>query len=178
MGKARTRATARAHKAAKPVKKKPVKAVPAPPPAPRGGKALDGFKRELAMQELRRLNPQMWLQANRLIKLLEIQQRLPTQQFPPGCCFLHANTVTTSSFCVKRVAEINLDSFQVTVEIHGDEHLEEGLVLMPLEVIEWFGFPAKAVPTGVHFAGFTESEQAPNPVLEEGLAGQPAAEPA
>jgi hypothetical protein len=24
-----------------------------------------------------------------------------------------------------------------------------------LETVEWFGFPAKAVPTGIHFEGFT-----------------------
>ena len=26
--------------------------------------------------------------------------------------------------------------------------------MLPLETLEWFGFPAKAVPIGIHFEGF------------------------
>ena len=33
--------------------------------------------------------------------------------------------------------------------------MEAGVVVLPLETIEWFGFPARAVPTGIHFQGFT-----------------------
>jgi hypothetical protein len=67
---------------------------------------------------------------------------------------LHANTVTSHDFCVKKITGVDLDTCQVTIEIYGDEELEGGIVVLPLETVEWFGFPAKAVPIGVHFEGF------------------------
>ncbi len=116
--------------------------------------ALERFKQELGIARYREQNPHMWMQAQRLLKLLEIQFQAPEQQFPPGYCFLHANLVTVSSFCVKQLCEVNLETCQVTVEIHGDDNLEGGIVIIPLETIEWFGFPAKAVPVDIHFKGF------------------------
>ena len=59
------------------------------------------------------------------------------------------------TFALKRITGIDLDTCQVTLEIFGDEELEAGVVVLPLETIEWFGFPSKAVPIGIHFEGFT-----------------------
>lgn len=143
---------------------------------------LDEFKQQQALDRFREEKPQLWMQSQRVGKLVDIQGQLDDGMFPEGSCFLHANTVTSHSFCVKRITGIDLDTCQVTMEIYGDEELEGGIVVLPLETIEWFGFPAKAVPIGVHFEGFvtkphhettpegeadqvTPSSHAPSPVL-------------
>lgn len=115
---------------------------------------LDEFKQQQALDRFREEKPQLWMQSQRVSKLVDIQGQLDDNVFPEGSCFLHANTVTSHSFCVKRITGIDLDTCQVTMEIYGDEELEGGIVVLPLETIEWFGFPAKAVPIGVHFEGF------------------------
>lgn len=112
-------------------------------------------KRQMALDRFQEERPQLWLQSQRVTKLVEVQNQLEDETFLEGSCFLHANTVAFSTFCVKKVIGIDLDVCQVTVEIYGDEHLEGGVVVLPLETIEWFGFPARAVPTGIHFQGFT-----------------------
>lgn len=117
-------------------------------------KVLSEFQKELALQKFQEERPQLWLQSQRVSKLVEVQSQLADEQFPEGSCFLHANTVSFSSFCVKKVIGIDLDTCQVTIEIYGDDNLELGVVVLPLETIEWFGFPANAVPTGIHFEGF------------------------
>ncbi len=118
-------------------------------------KLLAEFKRELALERFQEERPQLWLQSQRVGKLIEIQNQLEQETFPEGSCFLHGNLVGSQSFCVKRITGIDLDTCQVTLEIYGDEDLEGGIVVLPLETIEWFGFPAKAVSMGVHFQGFT-----------------------
>ena len=115
---------------------------------------LGEYKQELAIERFREEKPQMWLQSQRIGKLIDIQGQLEGDQFPEGSCFLHANTVTSHDFCVKKITGVDLDTCQVTVEIYGDEELEGGIVVLPLETLEWFGFPAKAVPIGIHFEGF------------------------
>jgi hypothetical protein len=129
--------------------------------------AMSGFKRELNLDRFREANPQLWIQSQRIGRLLEIQAEMPDHAFPEGSCFLHANLVTVSSFCIKRIKEVNLEACQVTVEIHGDEDLEAGIIIIPLETIEWFGFPSTAVPIGIHFQGFTVSDVAPKVKVEE-----------
>lgn len=127
------------------------------------------FQRQLALDRFRDEKPHLWLQHLRAMKLTEVQEELADECFPPGSCFLHANTVSTQQFCVKRVTGIDLDTCQITIEIYGDEELEQGIVVLPLESVEWFGFPAKAVPVGVHFEGFTGSaprETKPKPETE------------
>jgi hypothetical protein len=89
----------------------------------------------------------------RVHKLVDIQEQLEGGVFPDGACFVHANAVGHQHFRLKRITGIDLDSFQVSLEIYGDDDLEEGIVVLPLEVVEWFGFPARAVPT-THFEGF------------------------
>lgn len=116
---------------------------------------ISDVKRQLALDRFQEERPQLWLQSQRVTKLVEVQNQLEDETFLEGSCFLHANTVAFSTFCVKKVIGIDLDVCQVTVEIYGDEHLEGGVVVLPLETIEWFGFPARAVPTGIHFQGFT-----------------------
>jgi hypothetical protein len=132
----------------------------------RGDAALAEYKRGEAMERFRKQQPQLWLQAQRLGRVLEIQNQVEGQVFPPGCCFLHANLVTVSHFCVRQVREVNLDTCQVTLDIHGDDNLEAGIVVIPLETVEWFGFPTRAVPTGVHFQGFAAGEPVMKPPSE------------
>ncbi len=116
---------------------------------------LAEFKQQMALERFQEERPQLWLQSQRVGKLIEIQNQLDSETFPEGSCFLHANLVGSQSFCVKRITGIDLDTCQVTLEIYGDEDLEGGIVVLPLETVEWFGFPAKAVSMGVHFQGFT-----------------------
>lgn len=115
---------------------------------------LAEFQHDLALERFREERPNLWLQFTRVKRLLAIQAQLPDETFPPGCCFLHGSFTGIHSFCIRRVTDVDLDTCQITVEVHGDEDLEEGHVLLPLESIEWFGFPARAVPTGLHIVGF------------------------
>lgn len=133
---------------------------------------IEQYKQEVAIDRFREEKPQLWMQSQRVGKLVDIQGQLDGGQFPEGSCFLHANTVTSHSFCVKRITGIDLDTCQVTMEIYGDEELEGGIVVLPLETIEWFGFPAKAVPIGVHFEGFISKPS--REAAAEGDEGRPA----
>lgn len=124
----------------------------------------DEIMKEMALDRFREEKPQMWLQSQRVGKLVDIQGQLDHETFPEGSCFLHCNTVGTSAFCVKKITGIDLDTCQVTCEIWGDEELEGGIIVLPLETIEWFGFPSKAVPIGIHFEGFTKTGDEKKPV--------------
>ncbi|MBA3846295.1 MAG: hypothetical protein H0X45_06605 [Planctomycetes bacterium] len=124
----------------------------------RGEAALSEYRKGEAMERFRKEQPQAWLQAQRLHRVLEIQSQIDGNAFPPGCCFLHGNLISVSHVCVRQIREVNLETCQVTIEIHGDDNLEEGIVIIPLESVEWFGFPAKAVPVDVHFHGFAANE--------------------
>ncbi len=117
------------------------------------------LQREMALERFQSEKPQMWLQSQRVAKLVSIQEELEDESFPEGSCFLHTTTVGTHAFAVKRITGIDLDTCQVTIEIYGDEELEMGVVVLPLECIEWFGFPSKAVPIGIHFEGFTKTQR-------------------
>lgn len=123
-------------------------------------KIVAELQREMALERFQSEKPQMWLQSQRVAKLVEIQESIDDEAFPEGSCFLHANTVDMHTFAVKRITGIDLDTCQVTVEIFGDEELEAGIVVLPLESVEWFGFPSKAVPIGIHFEGFTKTSRA------------------
>jgi hypothetical protein len=129
-------------------------------------KYLEEFKRQLALERFQEERPQLWLQSQRVGKLVDIQTQLDNETFPEGSCFLHANLVGSQSFCVKKITGIDLDTCQVTLEIYGDDDVEGGIVVLPLETIEWFGFPAKAVSMGVHFQGFTGMTKGPEPRSE------------
>jgi hypothetical protein len=129
-------------------------------------KYLAEFKQELALERFQEERPQLWLQSQRVGKLIDIQNQLEKEIFPEGSCFLHANLVGSQSFCVKRITGIDLDTCQVTLEIYGDDDLDGGIVVLPLETVEWFGFPAKAVSMGVHFQGFTGMQKADSKLVE------------
>jgi len=116
-------------------------------------KHLQEFREQLAFERLQERNPAQWVSFQRIHKLVDIQDDLEGGAFPDGACFLHASTVGSQHFRVKKVTGIDLDSFQVSVEIYGDDELEEGMVVLPLEQVEWFGFPSRAVPIH-HFQGF------------------------
>ncbi|MEK7413825.1 MAG: hypothetical protein AAB263_10975 [Planctomycetota bacterium] len=116
-------------------------------------KHLREFREELAFEHLRERNPAQWVSFQRVHKLVDIQEELEDGAFPDGACFLHATTVGNQHFRVRKITGIDLDTFQVTVEIYSDEELEAGIVVLPLEQIEWFGFPSRAVPIH-HFEGF------------------------
>ena len=134
------------------------------------------MQQQMAMDKFEQERPQLWLQSQRVMKLVEVQTELENEEFPEGSCFLHASTVGFSSFCVKKVIGIDLDTCQVTIEIYGDEHLEAGVIVVPLEAVEWFGFPAKAVSNGIHFEGFTHhiapQKTAPAQVVAESVPGK------
>lgn len=115
---------------------------------------LEAFDRALQKAGFGRQQMHLLLQARRIGKLLAIQQNVPKQEFPPGVCFLHVNLPSTDSICVRSLVEIDLDACTVLVAIHGDQELESGHVILPLEGIGWIGFPDKQVPVGIPFAGF------------------------
>ncbi len=116
-------------------------------------KHLTEFREQLAYERLQERNPGQWIAFQRVHKVVDIQEDLDGGTFPDGACFLHATTVGSQHFRVRKVSGIDLDTFQVSLEIYADDELEEGIVVLPLEQIEWFGFPARAVPTH-HFQGF------------------------
>ena len=109
--------------------------------------------------------PQLQLQALRLGKLLAIQQGAPDQEFPPGTCFLHANLPTSDSFCVRSLLEVDLDAATAIFAIWGDDVLEAGHVILPLEHLAWIGFPDKQVNVGVRFVGFSLPTTPKKPLL-------------
>jgi hypothetical protein len=116
-------------------------------------KHLQEFREQIAFERLQERNPAQWVAFQRVHKIVDIQEDLEGEEFPDGACFLHATTVGSQHFRVKRITGIDLDTFQVSLEIYSDDELEEGIVVLPLEQIEWFGFPARAVPIH-HFQGF------------------------
>ncbi len=116
-------------------------------------KHLAEFREQLAFERLQERQPAQWVAFQRVHKVVDVQEGLDGGAFPDGACFLHASTVGSQHFRVRRVTGIDLDTFQVSLEIYSDDELEEGIVVLPLEQIEWFGFPARAVPIH-HFQGF------------------------
>ena len=132
------------------------------------------LRRDAAIEQFRHEKPQQWVQFQRLNKLNEIQERLDEGAFPEGSCFLHANLVGTQRFCVKRLTGVDLDTCQATIEIWGDDDAEGGSVVLPLETIEWFAFPARALPVEVHFQGFVGPSAKPPP--KKPTAQEPAAQ--
>ena len=116
---------------------------------------LKAFARALDMIGWRKRNHGLWLQAQRVVKLITKQSEQPDGCFPPGNCFIHANVPTVNSFCIKRIVEIDLSTATLFMDIYGDEELQEGSVLLPLEAISWFGFPGQPVLVSTVFAGFT-----------------------
>lgn len=157
----------RSSPSARPPVKKP-RAAPAKKPAPKkqaqrpSAKAvkkrkptlLEAFDQALRRAGFGRQQLHLLLQARRIGKLLAIQQNIPNQEFPPGVCFLHVNVPSTNSFCVRSLVEIDLEACTVLIAIHGDQELESGHVILPLEGLGWIGFPDKQVPVGIPFAGF------------------------
>ena len=133
---------------------KPINRHPANPHS-KNTDTLKAYAHALTAVGWRKINQGLWLQAQRVGKLIAIQNDLPDEHFPPGCCFIHANVPTVNSFCVKRILEVDLTAASLLLEIYGDEELEEGHIMLPLEVISWFGFPTQAVPVATAFAGFT-----------------------
>ena len=56
-------------------------------------KHLEEFKRQLALERFQEERPQLWLQSQRVGKLVDIQAQLDNEIFPEGSCFLHGNLV-------------------------------------------------------------------------------------
>jgi hypothetical protein len=111
------------------------------------------FSEQVAFERLQERHPQQWIAFQRVHKIVDIQEDMEGGAFPDGSCFLHATTVGSQHFRVRKISGIDLDTFQVTLEIYADDDLEEGIVVLPLEQLEWFGFPSRAVPIH-HFQGF------------------------
>ena len=114
---------------------------------------LAEFREQLAFERLQERNPAQWVAFQRVHKLVDIQEQLDGGVFPDGACFVHASVVGCQHFRMRKVTGIDLDTFQVTFEVYGDDDVEEGIVVLPLEQVEWFSFPARAVPPH-HFQGF------------------------
>ena len=112
------------------------------------------FLEESAFEEFQQTRPDLWMQVNRLHKILELQEDAEKGNFPSGSCFIHANTPDYQTFCVKRILEIDLESCLVVVEIHGDDELLDGVVMLPLETLSWYGFPSETVKMESHIRGF------------------------
>ncbi|MFW5830417.1 MAG: hypothetical protein ACOCXA_09175, partial [Planctomycetota bacterium] len=98
---------------------------------------LSEIQEQEALEEFRQNRPEMWLQVMRVGRMLELQEDLDDEIWPEGSCFLHANTVGFQSFCVRRVLDVDLETCTVALSIYGDEDLEDGTVLIPLEAISW-----------------------------------------
>ncbi|MCS6970875.1 MAG: hypothetical protein NZ552_07705 [Planctomycetes bacterium] len=111
------------------------------------------FREQLAVERLQERSPTQWVAFLRINRVVDIQKQLPGGVFPDGACFLHASTAGTQHFRVRRVVGVDPEALLVSIEIYADDELEEGIVLLPFEHIDWFGFPARAVPTH-HFQGF------------------------
>lgn len=175
MARSRPATTTPKHTPAGPGKKAVKKTVKktAKKPATSGGRRakakeptlLEAFDKALRRAGFGRQQLHLLLQARRIGKLLAIQQNIPNQEFPPGVCFLHVNLPSTDSICVRSLVEIDLDACTVLVAIHGDQELESGHVILPLEGIAWIGFPDKQVPVGIPFAGFHLPNATGKPLL-------------
>lgn len=112
------------------------------------------FLEESAFAEFQETRPDLWMQVKRLNKVVELQEESEGEMFPSGSCFIHANTPDYQTFCVKRILEIDLESCMVIVEIHGDDELLDGVVMIPLEALSWYGFPSETVKMESHIRGF------------------------
>ena len=132
---------------------------------------INDFLEEAAFEEFQQSRPDLWMQVKRLNKILALQDETDDQQFESGTCFLHANTPDYQGFCVKRIVEIDLESCMVVVEIYGEDELRPGVVMLPLEVISWFGFPSEKVAMDVRFRGFTFGQKGPQGVKAPGALG-------
>lgn len=111
------------------------------------------WREQMAVERLQERNPMHWVAFLRIRRVVDIQEQLEGGVFPDGACFLHASTAAPQHFRVRRIVGVDIEALQVSVEIYADDELEEGIVLLPFEHIDWFGFPARAVPTH-HFQGF------------------------
>ena len=119
------------------------------------------FLEEAAFEDFKQARPDLWMQVKRLNRVLELQDDTEEQCFQSGICFIHTNTPDYQGFCVKRIIEIDLESCMVVVEIHGEEELRPGVVMLPLETVSWFGFPAEKVAMDMSFRGFTFGQKGP-----------------
>lgn len=116
---------------------------------------LDEFREQAAVEQFQKERPELWMQVQRVSKLLEYQSTLEDQVFPEGACFLHAGLPNFSCFSIRQVMEIDLDTCLVSLDIYSDHELMAGVVMLPLESIAWFGFPANHAPMDFTFQGFT-----------------------
>lgn len=115
------------------------------------------LQEQMAVERFQQEHPELWLQASRLGRLMDLQDHCDDGHFPAGSCFLYANVPGFQCFAVKRVLAVDLDTCQASVEIFGDGDLEPGTVLLPLEGVSWYGFPEKAIPLSFAYSGFTTS---------------------
>ncbi len=123
---------------------------------------ISDYLEQEAIDEFKQVRPDMWLQVQRVGRILELQEQLHNENpeeanvWPKGSCFIHTNTPTTSSFCVEQVLEIDLETCTTTVSIYAFEELVKGTVVLPLESISWIGFPENVNNIiGFTFKGFT-----------------------
>ena len=92
---------------------------------------------------------------------MDLQGECESGEFPPGSCFIYANVPGYQNFAVKKFLGVDLDTCQTTIDIYGDNELEEGTIMLPLESISWYGFPKQAVPLTFSYSGFTIKQKPP-----------------
>ncbi|TVR45143.1 MAG: hypothetical protein EA402_04935 [Planctomycetota bacterium] len=115
------------------------------------------LQQEVMMQRFREEHPDLWMQVNRLGRLMSLQEDCEGGEFPPGSCFLYAAVPGFHCFAVRKVLGVDLDTCQVSLDIHSDGELEEGTVMLPLEAVSWYGFPKHAIPLAFPYSGFSTS---------------------
>lgn len=113
------------------------------------------LQQQMAMERFQQEHPDLWMQVNRLGRLMTLQEDCEDCVFPAGSCFLYANVPGFQCFAVKKVLGVDLDTCQVTLDIHSDGELEEGTIMLPIETVSWYGFPKDAIPLSFPYSGFS-----------------------
>ena len=132
----------------------------------------DELHQQLALERFQQERPELWIQVSRIGHLMDLQGECEHGEFPPGSCFIYANVPGYQNFAVKKVLGVDLDTCQTTIDIYGDNDLEEGTIMLPLEAISWYGFPKQAVPLTFRYLGFSikrAPEKGQNPSTATGV---------
>lgn len=119
---------------------------------------LAQMREQRAVKRFQRMRPDLWLAIQRVARVLGLQRQVAGEEFPPGSCFVHTSMPDQQVFCLKRVLEISVDTATATFEIHEDNELTEGIVIVPVETVTWVGFPAHSVPLTFELRGLTGPE--------------------
>ncbi len=113
---------------------------------------------QAAVDKFQAERPDLWIHVQRVAQIIDWQEEAEAGCFPPGSVFLHTGLPDQQVFSLKRVLEISLDTCCTVIEIHGDNELEAGTAVIPLEAVTWIGLPAERIPLTFEMRGLTASE--------------------